>query len=1151
MAIPQTKTCVVPTSRKVHWQHESIGRSSILHLTLKQIPKIRIQEKILGNAARLLEAKQRGFVCFFTGCVESNNGFLNRLMVSLNHLSEVPVQSSDGKICVPVLLCWKDKEPSEWKKDDYFSDVEEIFTFCSTGYKIDHSKLFKLRIICSFFGIRCDIQVEMSTLSTAFKLIPIKPVYIIESELTRQASLIHSPVYTTGFVAMNDKQNFLLIPQTNFPDSDVPLVGIWVSGVASVHHPFVWAACLKYISCMKYKNRICLPPLPFLMVFYNHQSEPEFYDCTCTSGNTMLGFQLHRGFTSLSVAKVPVLDTKTITVGLDMIQDCINFIEAVSNIKQCNNMHPYGSLIITSSDDIPKVPHQPVNREAVDFLETDISLIFDPENVSNSIIKYKSLTETEQQKETFASPKGASPKIIKNLCCCHPVINDVSYHDVQLHRYFPEMHIEPLGERQNSAVSPIRHFKKGPKTVSVPNRKTGTEVAKHFIEGFESLSQMQSSQSSYQSKVFFVNHGQNIHTKTMHGKENKFGKNANFKDIKNPSDFCFCACKLAHLTDEIYLNEGCEINKCASNSTNANSEENVNCPFVRNSNVFPSEDLVKLSENVTCSDLSETGIKAQSLQDSYPSISPKAKVKQKSRKVNVSNGSMVKTRSPSKKHIRSTNHSQKQPSKRKLISPSCQKNVSSSNTKIYSHCIGNTAESACAPFADICEYLKKQDEKLHLIQEKMSLLLQEQTQTKQKCEKDHVSKIIGAKGKLPECKNAKDIETNSYFLQYIKEQNNKIESLQNQINLLLRQKSENQETGSQNDASSKDSVVKIVSESAQVLSSETINTKPKQVQTKKTLEDSEADDAFVQKTTENKASCSISTMTSFTFNNDFRHMDSKKCFAVMTDFVQYQKAASVKNVQCAEMHEESAAVKKAVGIGIHSQDVISPCNELNNLPLCKNIQTKSSSYSNLRKSDHIDSQESPGSNISEQEDGNQLCEFHPMEKKKKKKYRNKVLKPFALYEHILKNVNDLLLDEDEGNSRLSLPSQSSMAGNAPFRRFSETGLNPPFISNGHNSEAEHVKKMSKNSHVWKLPSTSGTSTSHAVKSSQKKQKAYSSKSESQEGKDLYFESSTITMYGLSSPNLSFATKEYLESYGLVLKKFACQETSSDKMFNKK
>ncbi|KFM76365.1 hypothetical protein X975_13786, partial [Stegodyphus mimosarum] len=83
---------------------------------------------------------------------------------------------------------------------------------------------------------------------------------------------------------------------------------------------------------MKYKSRICLPPLPFLIVFYNqHQSEPEFYDCTCTSGSTVLGFQLHRGFTSLSVAKVPILDTKTITIGLDMIQDCINFNEAVSN----------------------------------------------------------------------------------------------------------------------------------------------------------------------------------------------------------------------------------------------------------------------------------------------------------------------------------------------------------------------------------------------------------------------------------------------------------------------------------------------------------------------------------------------------------------------------------------------------------------------------------------------------------------------------------------------------------------------------------------------------------------------------------------------------------------------------------------------------
>ncbi|KFM76363.1 hypothetical protein X975_13784, partial [Stegodyphus mimosarum] len=33
------------------------------------------------------------------------------------------------------------------------------------------------------------------------------------------------------------------------------------------------------------------------------------------------------------------------------------------------------------------------------------------------------------------------------------------------------------------------------------------------------------------------------------------------------------------------------------------------------------------------------------------------------------------------------------------------------------------------------------------------------------------------------------------------------------------------------------------------------------------------------------------------------------------------------------------------------------------------------------------------------EDGKQLCEFHSMEKKKKIKSRNKVMKQFAQYEH--------------------------------------------------------------------------------------------------------------------------------------------------------
>ena len=45
---------------------------------------------------------------------------------------------------------------------------------------------------------------------------------------------------------MEQTRKLLLLAESDSKAFDVPLVGVWVAGVADLHDPFVWAACARF-----------------------------------------------------------------------------------------------------------------------------------------------------------------------------------------------------------------------------------------------------------------------------------------------------------------------------------------------------------------------------------------------------------------------------------------------------------------------------------------------------------------------------------------------------------------------------------------------------------------------------------------------------------------------------------------------------------------------------------------------------------------------------------------------------------------------------------------------------------------------------------------------------------------------------------------
>ena len=50
---------------------------------------------------------------------------------------------------------------------------------------------------------------------------------------------------------------------------NVPLVGVWVSGIASPTHPLVWLACLKFFATNQLQDKVTQGNQDFLLLLYS------------------------------------------------------------------------------------------------------------------------------------------------------------------------------------------------------------------------------------------------------------------------------------------------------------------------------------------------------------------------------------------------------------------------------------------------------------------------------------------------------------------------------------------------------------------------------------------------------------------------------------------------------------------------------------------------------------------------------------------------------------------------------------------------------------------------------------------------------------------------------------------------------------------
>ena len=121
------------------------------------------------------------------------------------------------------------------------------------------------------------LRFEMIYPDVSFKLNEISPISFLNTPLSTSILNNYNNIQAFGYSTMNRTRKLVPLNESDTSLSTVPIVGIWVSfpcasGEARkscselLHHPLVWAACLRFLTFENIKDRAYISHNTFLLV---------------------------------------------------------------------------------------------------------------------------------------------------------------------------------------------------------------------------------------------------------------------------------------------------------------------------------------------------------------------------------------------------------------------------------------------------------------------------------------------------------------------------------------------------------------------------------------------------------------------------------------------------------------------------------------------------------------------------------------------------------------------------------------------------------------------------------------------------------------------------------------------------------------------
>jgi hypothetical protein len=162
--------------------------------------------------------------------------------------------------------------------------VQEILSRCMDSRPADPKDLVDVRVMVHIMDDQMKLSCGCVMLNDVYEAVPINAIPIVPTPLARGLS---GPAHSLqmqqrirfGYLSMEETRKIILLLDSDTKASVLPLVGIWVSGISSIHHPQVWATCVHYVFSQKLNDRVYGANDTFVLVLYTLSSKPQFWQC--------------------------------------------------------------------------------------------------------------------------------------------------------------------------------------------------------------------------------------------------------------------------------------------------------------------------------------------------------------------------------------------------------------------------------------------------------------------------------------------------------------------------------------------------------------------------------------------------------------------------------------------------------------------------------------------------------------------------------------------------------------------------------------------------------------------------------------------------------------------------------------------------------
>ncbi|KAL9951590.1 hypothetical protein ACROYT_G044274 [Oculina patagonica] len=296
-----------PATQSILWNRTAQGETETLHLTSKRNVRLYVNEKTLRLARRHVNQSKSSFECFFVGSisVDSREDSIDVTVDRFDPGREVLVNNGTAKVkrkvpttvvpgdhIVPVTLIrgLSGAENSvTYTEEEFQKAFQVLFGRISSQETMNLSHIVSLKVCCHSHGDDDEIIINVNcgtiTMGTQFQATPVAAVPIIPTALARNLSgpLRLSEVQGApkcGYLTMDHTRKLLLLLESDPKAFSLPLLGIWVSGIYNIHHPFIWACCLRFLHSTAIQQRVRAPPNSFLLLLYSPvKNTPEFWEC--------------------------------------------------------------------------------------------------------------------------------------------------------------------------------------------------------------------------------------------------------------------------------------------------------------------------------------------------------------------------------------------------------------------------------------------------------------------------------------------------------------------------------------------------------------------------------------------------------------------------------------------------------------------------------------------------------------------------------------------------------------------------------------------------------------------------------------------------------------------------------------------------------